>query len=99
VIQGTIRTVAVICTQILDCSKDDRIIVVDTASTKKVMGAVPAFCEFTLPISQPCYSHQSLTTLGDSLTPYSKHNDIIKQQDMSKSAKPNVVEQWVRESH
>jgi len=98
-IQGIIRTVSVICTLILDCSNDNRMIVADTASDEKVMGAVLALCEFSLPVSQLTYSNLSLTALSDALTPWNMNNDVIEEQNMSKSAKPNMDEQWARESH
>jgi hypothetical protein len=41
--QGMIRTLAVNCAPILDCSKDDRKTLVETASDEMVMGAVPSF--------------------------------------------------------
>jgi len=51
VIRGMIRTLAVNCTPILDCFKDDGKTAAETASDKMVMGAVRALCEFSLPVS------------------------------------------------
>jgi len=66
-IQGMIRTLAVKCASICDCSKDDRKTAVETASDEMVMGAMWALCEFCLLISQPNHSALSLTALDDAL--------------------------------
>jgi len=67
-IQGTITTLAVNCTPILDYSKDDRNTLVETASDEMVMGAVWALREFSLLINQQNHSDLSLTALYYALT-------------------------------
>jgi len=66
-IWGIIRTLAVNCTPILDCSKDGGKTVVETSSDEMVMGAVQALCEFSLLVSQQNHSALSLTALDDAL--------------------------------
>ena len=66
-IWGTIRILAVNYAPILDCSKDDRKTVAETASVEMVMGAVQALFEFSLLVSQQNNSDLSLTALDDAL--------------------------------
>jgi len=51
-IRDIIRTLAVNCAPILECSKDDRKTAVETASDEMVMWAVQALCKFSLLVSQ-----------------------------------------------
>jgi len=62
-----IRTMAVICDPMLVCSKDDGKSAVEKASNGVVMGAVWAFWEFTLLVSQQNHSVQSLKALYNAL--------------------------------
>jgi len=55
-----IRTLAVNCGPILDCSQDAGQTAVGTASDEMVMGAVQALCEFSLLVSQQNHFDQSL---------------------------------------
>jgi len=66
-IWGMLRTLAVNCGPILDYSKDDGKTAAETASNAMVMGAVRAFCQFSLLVSQQNHSDQSLTALDDAL--------------------------------
>jgi len=71
-IRGMIRTLAVNCTPILDCSRDDGKTPAETASDEMVMGAVRALCEFSLLVSQQNHSDLSLTALDDALKQFYK---------------------------
>jgi hypothetical protein len=62
-----IRTLAVNCTPILVCSKDDEKTVAETASDEMVMRVVPALCEISLLVSLQNHSDLSLTALDDAL--------------------------------
>jgi hypothetical protein len=64
-IHGMIRTLAVNCAAILDCSKDDGKTAAENTSYEMVMGAVWASCEFSLLVSQQNHSDLSLTALDD----------------------------------
>jgi len=50
-IWGMIRTLALNCAPILDCSKDDGKTAAETASDEMAMGAVQALWEFSLLVS------------------------------------------------
>jgi len=67
VIWGMIRTLAVNCAPILDCSQDAGKTAAETASDEMVMEAVRALCEFSLLVSQQNHSNLSLTALDDAL--------------------------------
>jgi len=67
-----IRTLAVNCAPILDCSKDDGKTPAETASNEMVMGAVRVLCEFSLLVSQQNHSELSLTALDDALKRFYK---------------------------
>jgi len=62
-----IRSLAVNCAQVLDCSKDDGKTVAETASDRIVLRAVRAVCEFSLHVSQQNHSDLSLKELDDAL--------------------------------
>jgi hypothetical protein len=94
-----IRTLAVNCAPILDCSKDDGKTPAETASDEMVMGAVRALCEFSLLVSQQNHSDLSLTALDDALKRFYKKKGAFRDQKMSKSAKAKVDEQLATESH
>jgi hypothetical protein len=98
-IRGMIRTLAVNCAPILDCSKDDGKTPAETASDEMVMGAVRALCEFSLLVSQQNHSDLSLTALDDALKRFYKKKGAFRDQKMSKSAKAKVDEQLATESH
>ena len=66
-IQCKIRTLAVNCPAILDCSKYDWKAPAETAADEMVMGAVRALREFFLLVSQQNHSDLSLTALDDAL--------------------------------
>jgi len=67
-----IRTLAVICAPILDCSKVDRKTLAETASDGIVMGAVRALREFSVLVSQHNHSDLSRTALDDALKLFHK---------------------------
>jgi len=94
-----IRTLAVNCAPILDCSKDDGKMAAETTSDEMVMGTVWALCEFSLLVNQQNHSDLSLTALDDALKQLYKKKGAFQEQKMSKSAKAKVDEQLARESH
>jgi len=98
-IRGIIRTLAVNCAPILDCSKDDGKTPAEIASDEMVMGAVRASCEFSLLVSQQNHSDVSLTALDDGLERFHKRKGAIRDPKMSKSAKATVEAQLATESH
>jgi len=98
-IHGMIRTLAVNCAPILVCSKDDRKTAAETASDEMVMGAVQALCEFSLLVSQQNHSDLSLKALDGVLKQFYTKKGIVRQQNMSKSAKAKVDDLLARESH
>jgi hypothetical protein len=66
-IRGVIRTLALECAPIRDCSQNARKAAVDTASDEMVMGAVQALCEFSLLGRQQNHSDLSLAALDYAL--------------------------------
>jgi len=94
-----IRTLAVNCAPILQCSMDDGKTMAETASDEMVMGAVRALCEFALLVSQQNHSDLSLTALDDALKRFYRKKGVFREQKMSKSAKAKVDEQLATESH
>jgi len=94
-----IRTLAVNCAPILDCSKDDGKTAVENASDEMVMGAVRALCEFSLLVSQQNHSDLSLKALDDALKRFYQKKGIFREQKMSKSAKAKVDDLFATESH
>jgi len=98
-IRGMIRTLAVNCAPILDCSQDAGKTAPETASDEMVMGAVWALCEFSLLVRQQNHSDLSLAALDDALKRLYKKKGAFRDQKMSKSAKAQVDELLARESH
>jgi hypothetical protein len=98
-IWGMIRTLAVNCAPILDCSQDTGKTAAETASDKKVMVVVRALCEFSLLVSQHNHSDISLAALDVTLKRFYKKKGAFQDQKMSKSAKAKVDELLVKESH
>jgi hypothetical protein len=98
-IHGMIRTLAVNCAPILDCSKDVGITATENASHEMVMGAVWALCEFALLVSQQNHSDLSLTVLDDTLKHLYQKKGIFRKQKMLKSAKAKVDDLLATESH
>jgi len=98
-IRGMIRTLAVNCAPILDCSKDNGKTPAETASDETLMGAVRTLCEFSLLVSQQNHSDLSLTAIDDALKQFYKKKGAFREQNMSKSAKAKVDEQLAMESH
>jgi hypothetical protein len=96
---GMIRTLAVNCAPILDCSKDDGKTAAEKASDEMVMGAVRALCEFSLLVSQQNHSDLSLKALDNALKQFYQKNGIFPEQKMSKSAKAKVDYLLATESH
>jgi len=85
-----IRTLAVNCAPILDCSKDDGKTAAETASDEMVMAGVRALCEFCLLVSRQNHSDLSLKALDDALKRVYQRKGIFREQKMSKYAKVNV---------
>jgi hypothetical protein len=85
-----IRTLAVNCAPILDCSKDDGQTAAENASDKMVMGTLRAICEFSLLVSEQNHSDLSLEALDDALMRFYKMNGIFRAQKISKSVKAKV---------
>jgi len=90
---------AVNCTPILDCSKDDRKTEAEKASDEMVMGAVRASCEFSLLVSQQNHSDLSRKALDDALKRFYQKKGIFREQKMSKSVKAKVDNLLATESH
>jgi len=84
-IRCMIRTLAVSCRPILDCSKDVGKDAAKTASDKMKIGAVLASCQFYLLVSQQNHSDRSLTALDDVLNRLYKKNGAFREQNISKS--------------
>jgi hypothetical protein len=99
VIRGMIRTLAVNCAPILDCSKDDRKTAAENASDEMVMGAVLALCEFSLLASQQNHSDLSFIALDDALKQFYQKKGIFQEDKMWKSAKAKVDHLLATESH
>jgi hypothetical protein len=66
-IRGMIRTLAVNCAPILDCSKDDGKTAAENAFDEMVRGEVRALRAFSLLVSQTNHSELSLKALDDGL--------------------------------
>jgi hypothetical protein len=98
-IHGMIRTLAVNCAPILDCSKDGGQTAAENASNEIVMGVVRALCELSLLDSQQNHSDLSLKALNDALKQFDKKKGIFRAQQMSKSAKAKVDDLLAMESH
>jgi len=84
-IHGMIRTVAVNCTPIVVCSRDDGKTAAETASDEMVMGAVEALCQFCLFVSQQNHSDLSLKALDDALKRFYQKKGIFVQQNAGSS--------------
>jgi hypothetical protein len=93
------RSLAVNCTPLLDCFKDDGKTPAETASNEIVMGAVRALCQLSLLVSQQNSSDLSLTTLDDAQKRFYKKKGAFREQKMSKSAKAKVDEPLAKKSH
>jgi len=94
-----IKTLAVNCTPIPDCSHDAGKTAAETRFDEMVMGAVQALCEFSLLVSQQNHSDLSLAALDNVLKEFSKKMGSFRDQKMSKSAKAKVDDLLARESH
>jgi len=98
-IRGMIRTMAVDCASIHNCSKNDGKTPVEAASDEMTMGALKALCEFFLLLSQQNHSDLSLTAPADALKRFYKKKDAIQNWKLSKFAKVTVNEHFAIESH
>jgi len=85
-IRGMIRTLAVNCAPILDCSQDVGKTAAETASDEMVMGAVRAVCEFSLLVSQRNHSDLSIAALHDALKRLFQKKGAFRDKKMWKSA-------------
>jgi hypothetical protein len=72
-----IRTLAVNCAPILDCSQDAGKTAAEKASDEMVMGAVRALCEFSRFFSQQNHSDLSQAALDDALKRFCKKKGAI----------------------
>jgi len=97
-ILGMIRTLAVKCTTIVDCSQDARKTAAETASDDIVMGAVRTVYEFSLLVSQQNHCNLSFAALDDGRKRFYKKKGASRDQKMSKSAEGKVDELLARES-
>jgi len=98
-IWGMIRTLAVNCAPIHDCSQNAGKTPAETASDEMVMGAVWALCEFSLLVSQQNHPDLSLTALDNAPNRLYKKKGAFRYQKMSKSGHAKVDELLARESH
>jgi hypothetical protein len=96
---GMIRTLAMNCTPILVCSKDEGKTAAKTASDEMVMGAVWALSEFSLLVSQQIHSDLSLVALDNALKWLYQKKGMFRAQKIFKSAKAKVDELLAKESH
>jgi hypothetical protein len=80
-IRGMIRTLAVNCAPICDCSQDARKTAVETASDEMVMEAVQALCEFSLLVSQQNHSELSLAALDNTLKRLYKRKGFLSRSE------------------
>jgi len=94
-----IRTLAVNCAPILDCSQGAGKTAAETACDEMVIGAVRALCEFSLLVSQHNHCDLSLAALGNALMRFYKKKGAFREQKKWKSAKAKVDEPLARESH
>jgi len=78
---GMIRTPAVNCATIPDCSKDYRITVVDTTSDEMGMGAVRALCEFSVLVCQQNHSNLTLPALDNALKQFHNRSVIFENKN------------------
>jgi len=77
-----IRTLAVNCAPILDCSKDDGKTVAENAANEMVMGEVRALCQISLLVSQHNHFDLSLKALDDALKRFCQKKGIFREQKM-----------------
>jgi len=75
-IPGMIRTLAVNCTPMLDCSKDDG--KMEDTSDEMVIGALRALCKFSLLVSQQNHSDLPLEALDDALKQFYQKKGIVQ---------------------
>jgi len=93
-----IRTLAVNCAPILDCSQDAGKAAVETASDEMVMEAVWALFQFSLLVSLQNHSDLSLNALDDALKGFYQTKFIFWDQKMLNSAKTKVDQLLASES-
>jgi len=98
-IWGMIRSLAVNCAPILDCSQDAGKTAAETASSEMVMAAVRVLCEFSLLVSQQNHSDLSLAALDNALKRFYKNKGAFRDQKMLKSANAKVDELLTTESY
>jgi hypothetical protein len=89
-IRCMIRTVAVNCPAILDCSKDDGKTVSKISSNEMLLGAMWALCEFSLLVSQQNHCDLFLTALNYPMKQFYKKKGACREQKMSNSATAKV---------
>jgi hypothetical protein len=79
VTSAIIRTMAVNCTLILDCSKNDRKSEVETTSDEMVLGAAWVLCEFSLLAGKQNHPNLFLTAPDNALKGYNKEKGHQQQ--------------------
>jgi len=94
-----LRTLAVTCAAVTDCSLHARKTAVENASDEVVMGAVRVLCEFSLVVSQQNHSDLFLKALHGGLQQFYEKKGIFRDQTMSNSAKAQGDDLLARESH
>jgi len=93
-IRYMIWTLAVNFTLIIDCSKDNRTTMGDTASDAMVKGTVWTLCEFSLLVSQENHFDLSLTALDDAVMRlYNKKGDF-KNRTCRSLWTPKLTKSW-----
>ena len=94
-----IRTLAVNCTLILDCTQDTGKTAAENTSNEVAMGAVQVLGEFSLLVSQQSHTDLSLNALDDARKRFYQKKGIFREQKMSNSAKAKVDDLLASESH
>jgi len=95
---GMIRRLAMNCAPILFWSNGEGITETGTASDTMVLGAVHAFCEFSI-LSQHIHSDLFLKALDNVLTRFYQTPDIYGEQWMAKCVKARLNKLVGMESH
>jgi hypothetical protein len=97
-IRGMLRTLAVKCSPIHVCSKDDGKTAAEIACDEMVIEVVQVLCEFSLPFSQQNQSDLSLTALDDTHKRFNQKKGIFREQKILISVKAKVDDLLATES-
>jgi len=93
-----IITLVVSYAPILDCFKDDGKTVAENAFDDMVIGALRAFCESSLLVSEHNHTDLSLKVLDDALKWSCQKNGILREKKWLQSVKDNVNDLLATES-